>query len=69
MFKNIDWKAVWETTKMVTRFVVLALPLLTELFLDLGWTQAAASLSAILIVVDKLIHEWRSVKATGLVPF
>lgn len=70
--KNADWKAVWETVKFLVRITTLALPLVADWLLQLGLTQQAATVSALLVTIDKLIHEVKTGKFAdfrGLLPF
>jgi hypothetical protein len=66
---KFDQKSLWETAKFVARMAILVgLPLATEYLLSLEGVLGEI-VAVILPILDKWVHENKSIKATGVVPF
>jgi len=61
-----------ETIKFVLRMALLALPLVVAQLTNSGYTELAALVSALLVVLDKLVHETKTgalADVKGIAPF
>ena len=65
----MDANALKEVGKFVARIAILALPLLVNYLTDSGLNEIAAAVSAILVVMDKYVHESTLTVKKGIIPF